>query len=242
MPLTIVTVLLVLGVVLRNARWKRRCLYGGLALFLLFSNPFLANELMRAWEVAPTAYKSIGPRKVGVVLTGATIPDIEPSDRVYFHRGADRVIHAVQLYKLGLIESILVSGGVGRIIENVAPEAERFREVMIMMGVPPDDIIIETQAANTHENAVEVARIIHQRGIEPSECLLITSAFHMRRALACFRNEGIAMDPFATDFYAYPPVYYPDAFLIPDADALKVWEKLFKEWIGMVAYKVAGYI
>ncbi len=51
------------------------------------------------------------PHDLGIVLTGATIPNRLPNDRIYFARGADRVTHTVQLYKLGLLKKILISGG-----------------------------------------------------------------------------------------------------------------------------------
>ena len=75
-----------------------------------------------------------------------------------------------------------------------------------------------------------------------ADCFLITSAFHMRRSLACYRKVGLAIQPFTTDFYAHKPRYTPDAFLIPSVDAIGNWQKLIKEWIGLIAYKMAGYI
>ncbi len=242
MPMTIVMALLIAGTFLRNAKWKKRCLIAAVVAFFLFSNSFLANQIMGAWETDTPAFASMRHYKLGIVLTGATIPDLEPDDRVYFHRGADRVIHTVQLYKLGLLDTILISGGSGRVIDEVGPEAEKLREVMVLMGVPREDIWVENESRNTHESAVNVASMLNEVQIGPTDCLLITSAFHMRRSRACFRKVGLDLDTFSTDFYARPATYYPDQFIIPRAEAMILWEKLFKEWIGMVAYKFAGYI
>ena len=55
---------------------------------------------MSAWEIKTKAYADMKPHELGIVLTGATLPFRIPDDRVYFQRGADRVIHTVQLYKL----------------------------------------------------------------------------------------------------------------------------------------------
>ncbi|HEY9046254.1 MAG TPA: YdcF family protein [Ohtaekwangia sp.] len=242
LPLTIVVILLVLAVFLKNQQWKKRLLYGGIILLLFFSNDFLANEAMHAWEVQTVAFKDMAPHKLGIVLTGSTIPGLEPNDRVYFQRGADRVTHTVQLYKLGLIEKILISGGSGRILGEEEPEANKFRKAMVLMGVDSTDIMIENETRNTAESAQEVVKMLDSLHYKSEECLLITSAFHMRRSLACYKKVGLHIQPFSTDFYAHPREYYPDAFIIPKVEAISIWHKLFKEWIGMIAYKAAGYI
>jgi uncharacterized SAM-binding protein YcdF (DUF218 family) len=167
---------------------------------------------------------------------------MSPDDRVYFQRGADRVTHTVQLYKLGLIEKILISGGTGLLTSDDEPEADKFKNVMLMMDVPEADILIENGTRNTHESAVAVKAMLSTLHLTADDCLLITSAFHMRRSLACYRKVGLNLESFSTDFYTHPTVYYPDAFFVPRLEAMMLWQKLVKEWVGMAAYKVAGYI
>ena len=242
MPLTVVTGFLLASGIARGQVWRRRLFWSGMILLFIFTNEFIANELMKAWEVDTRPYRDMKKYKLGIVLTGTVIPQLKPDDRVYFQKGADRVVHTVQLYKLGLIEKILVSGGSGRIIDINEREANRFREVMMMMGVPDSVIVLENETRNTHESAREVKKMLDKAGYEPSDCLLITSAFHMRRSLACYRKVGLPLDTFTTDFYAHAGTYYPDAFIIPKLDALVIWHKLVKEWVGFGAYWVAGYV
>jgi uncharacterized SAM-binding protein YcdF (DUF218 family) len=242
MPLTIVCACLLLALILRNRIWKRRLAIAGLILLFVFTNEFIANELMRAWEIDTKAYSGMRKYKVGIVLTGAVMPLLKPDDRVYFQKGADRVVHTVQLYKLGLIDRVLVSGGSGRLIDIEEREADKFREAMVLMGVPDSMIITENKTRNTHESAVVVKEILDSLGYSAANCLLITSAFHMRRSLACYRKAGLSIDVFTTDFYAHPPVYYLDAYILPKLDALILWHKLVREWVGFAAYKVAGYV
>src|SRR5688572_23082224 len=104
MPLTIICVSLVASALIRNARWKKKLFWSGLGLMLFFSNGFIANEFMQAWEIPPRRFDMLNRYKLAIVLTGATL-DLQPDDRVYFQRGADRVTHTVQLYKTGLIEA-----------------------------------------------------------------------------------------------------------------------------------------
>ncbi len=241
-PFTVVSLLFVTGVFIRNTKWKKRTFWTALISLLFFSNEFIANEVMSAWEIKAIPYAEVKEYECGIVLTGTTISGLTPNDRVYFARGADRVTHTVELYKLGKIKRILISGGIGTIIEHDEPEADKYRRVMMMMGVPDSVITVENKTRNTAESAVAVKPILDSLHIDSRQCLLITSAFHMRRSLACYRKQGLDVQEFATDFYSHPREYYIDAFLIPQFDAVQKWQKLFKEWVGFVAYKFAGYI
>lgn len=242
MPLTIICGCFLLSLVVKHKTRKKGLWVAGIILLFLFSNEFIANECMRAWEIETKAYGSMHPYKLGIVLTGTIMPERIPNDRVYFQKGADRVVHTVQLYKLGLIEKILVSGGSGRLIDVQEREADQFREVMMVMGVPDSVIMLENQTRNTRESALEVKKILLNLGYKSGDCLLITSAFHMRRSLACYRKVGLPLDPFSTDFYSHPTEYHFDSFFLPKIEAMIIWHKLIREWVGFVAYRAAGYV
>lgn len=242
MPFTIIFLMLVASALLRNARWKKRLFVTALIALTFFTNDFLANEVMSLWEVKTTSYASMRPHEMGIVLTGATIPFLEPNDRVYFNRGADRVTHTVQLYKLGLIRKILISGGSGRIGGEGEPEADKFKAAMMLMGIPDSSIILENETRNTAESAIEVKKLLDSLNIEAKNCLLITSAFHMRRSLACYRHQGVELESFSTDFFTHPRVFHLDILIVPKLEAMNIWTKLIKEWVGFVAYKMAGYV
>lgn len=210
-------------------------------MLLFFSNEFIANELMLAWELPATPYQSIQKKyEWGILLSGVAKAEMKPDDRVYFHRGADRVVHTVQLYKLGLIKKVLVSGGSGRLLDIGEKESNDLAEAMILMGVDPKDIVIENESRNTHESAVAVKMILEH--IQPSECLLITSGYHMRRSLGCFRKVNLPIDSFSADFLSHPRSYTFDTLLIPKIDAMLIWQHLIKETVGYLSYKVVGYI
>jgi uncharacterized SAM-binding protein YcdF (DUF218 family) len=241
MPLTMICIVFVTAFLTRSSKWKKRLLWTGLIMLLFFSNEFIANEVMLAWEIKPREIRSLPKYKLAIVLTGATYV-YEPSDRVYFQRGADRVNHTVQLYKEGYIKKILISGGSGRLVGEREPEANQFKRAMIMMGVNGEDIIIENQTRNTGESAIEVKKMLSDGGFTDKDCVLITSAFHMRRSLACYVKQGMHPDVFTTDFFSHSRDFYLDTLIIPQIDALNIWHKLTREWAGFAAYKVAGYL
>lgn len=243
MPFVVTCLFFLLSVLIKKPLWKKRFFWAGFVLLFFFSNDFIVNEALLAWEPEPTAYKDIHRTyEWGIVLTGVTVSEREPNDRIYFSRGADRVTHTVQLYKLGLIKKILVSGGSGRLIQIEEREADDIKKAMVLMGVKEEDVITEVDSRNTHESAVEVKKILERKGIRPADCLLITSAFHLPRSIACYRKLGMNMDTFSTDFYSHPRKFTPDILIVPKVESFFAWHKLIREWTGFVAYKLVGYV
>ncbi|HEX8545527.1 MAG TPA: YdcF family protein, partial [Cytophagaceae bacterium] len=145
---------------LKNIRFKKVAFIVGLSLLLLFTNEFLSNEANTAWEYKPVALSDVKPHTVGIVLTGITSANREPHDRVYINYGADRVLHAVHLYRIGKIEKILVTGGEVSLIRKVSNESEDLIKVFLLCGVKKEDIIQEGRALNTRENAVFSKKIL----------------------------------------------------------------------------------
>ena len=242
MPLVVVCILLLLSGMLRSGIWKKRLFRLGLGLLLLWSNDFASNEFMKLWEIPATPYHQLSKTyEWAIVLTGVTKGEMDPNDRVYFQRGADRVVHTVQLYKKGLVKKVLVSGGSGRLIDIGEREANDLAQAMVLMGVNQDDIRIEADSRNTHESAVAASNLLKATST-PQDCLLVTSAFHMRRAAACFKQQGWEVDTFSTDFLTHRRTFTLDVLLIPKIDALVAWHHLLKETTGYLVYLVAGYI
>jgi uncharacterized SAM-binding protein YcdF (DUF218 family) len=240
MPLVLVFLLFAVSAVVKRALWKKRLFWTALGVLYLLSNDFLANEAMHGWEIPPTPFDQVEKTYTyGIILTGVTHNDLQPDDRVYFRHGADRVVHTVDLYKRGIIKKILISGGTGRLVTEGRPEAMDLVKAVELMGVDTASIEIEIQSRNTYESAVNVKQILDG---EEGHFLLITSAFHMRRSMACFRRAGVDVDAFSTDFYTHPRYFTPDALVVPKPEAIMIWHKLFKEWMGMAAYWMAGYI
>jgi vancomycin permeability regulator SanA len=157
MLMVLICGIFLLSVILRNAKWKKRTFWIAFGFLFFFSNDFIANEVMMAWEIEATPFQNIKRRyELGIVLTGVTSGFREPADRVYFQKGADRVTHAVQLYKEGYIKKILISGGSGKLVDVVIREADELKKAFLLMGVPEADLLIENQSRNTYESAIEV--------------------------------------------------------------------------------------
>jgi len=240
-PAVLVGLLFIAALFVRPAHWKRLLQVSAVFLFFLFGNDFISNELMRWWELPPQPLPAYTQTYAyGIVLTGITKSQTGPADRVYFSRGADRATHAIQLYKTGIIKNIVISGGIGRLQDVGHREAAALKNFMVMCGVDSTHILLEPDSDNTAESAAAVTRML--AGTPASSCLLITSAFHQRRALACFKKQGWLPHHFSADPLARERRFTPDVLFVPDLDAWINWQILFKEWAGMAMYRVAGYI
>jgi uncharacterized SAM-binding protein YcdF (DUF218 family) len=241
-PLAITVLLVIISWFIRSQRWKKILRITSISLLLLTSNYFIANDLMRTWEVPITPYSAIDKTyDYGVMLTGVTKTSMEPRDRTYFGRGADRATHTLQLYKLGIIKKVIVSGGSGRLDGGGVREADDLADFLKMAGIPDSAIIIENESKNTHESAMRVSEIL-SRFEGSKEVLLVTSGYHIRRSLACFKKAGVHVVGFAVDPLSEPRHFTPENLLVPKPEAMVVWQIMIKEWVGFVAYWFAGYI
>lgn len=240
-PLNWIIVMVLMALVYRRDPFRsRRWLVAAATLLILLSNPLLLYFAVRAWEVP--AYRTNDLQrtyKVGVLLGGGMNNYDEALDRPMYSQSVDRIMLTMTLYKQGKIEKILISGGSGFVLNRNFSEADRTRELFMMAGIPEEDIIVETRSRNTYENAVESARVLRELGVSDT-ALLITSAIHIRRALACFHKAGVAVHPFPADRKAGQLVWSPAKIILPDATCLEGWKVLIKEWVGVIVYRFRG--
>lgn len=243
MPLTIILILIVSGSVFIRRKWGKKCLWAGIGLLLFFTNPFLSNLALLSWETDFKSFEEIENYEIGIVLTGVTNLSKTATDRTFFNKGADRITHALQLYRLGKIKKILITGGQGLNPSNDQTEAEVLKRFLLMTGMPESDILIEEKSKNTAQNAEFTKAFLEKNNISTSqEFVLITSAFHMYRAKGCFDKVSLKTVTFPTDYYSHDIKYDIPALIYPDANSITYWHKLVKEWIGIMIYKLMGYL
>jgi uncharacterized SAM-binding protein YcdF (DUF218 family) len=238
-PLVWIIVLLFYSLLTKYPDRKKKCLRWALALTLIFSNSFLFDECSRLWEIPAKRIETLKSYDAAIVLGGMSVYD-EDLDRAQFFRGVDRLIQTVELYKRGLIKKIIFTGGSGRLLHPEMKEGVYIKRYLLSMGVPETDFIMESESQNTRENALFTKIVLDKQNIT-GDFLLITSAYHMRRSLACFNKVGIVAEPYSTDRYAGPRKFEFDYLFIPNVSALYDWETLIHEIFGFVTYKIVGY-
>jgi uncharacterized SAM-binding protein YcdF (DUF218 family) len=234
----------------KNTTRRRRLIGVALGVFWIFGNAFLTNELALLWEYPPAVKPTGSTATIAVLLTGGMInvmqevPSLGKSDNRYvLAREADRAGQALYLYKAGAVQKILISGGNGNLpmqTKSVSDEGQMVAKFFLTAGVPLADIVFENKSRNTHENAVFTAPILRNK-FKTTKCVLVTSAWHMRRAVACFKKAGVTVIPFPGGYLSGKRSFAPGEWLLPNEQAFADAYFLLKELVGYVVYKLVGY-
>ena len=241
-PFTWFVLLALAGLMANKPERKRKWWFAAFIVLIIFSNPFLANEVMKRWEVPPIHTETITkPYDVGILLGGSLQSFDLSNSRPVYSQSVDRLLQTISLYKSGKVKKILLSGGSGSVTRPGEREADIILKVLEETGIPASDIIIENQSRNTYENAAYSARVLKKENYG-SRHLLITSSFHMRRSMACFHKAGLDPDPFPVDPRSHRNFYTPENSVLPHPGALLTWDAMVHEWLGILSYRLAGYI
>ncbi len=243
MPLPLIFMALMYCLITKNRTRSRRVMLISMIFLYVASNQIVVNQIVKWWE-GDFVKQSVIVKdyEVGVVLTGGMSKAYDPATQhVWVGRAFDRTAQAFQLYKSGKIKKILISGGQGSFRGNITSrEGQEMAVFLTNAGVRAEDIILEGKSLNTRENAKFSAQIL-QNQFHTKDCILITSAFHLPRAMGCFKKVGINALPFPAHFMQEKTVFWFDQ-LLPNEEALFYFYVVFHEMLGVVVYKVAGYI
>ncbi len=174
-----------------------------------------------------------------IVLGGAVEPSLSRAlDQLALNDAAERMTAAVALARRFPEARIVFTGGTADLLQNLPPEADFARRLFEDLGLGPGRVAYEGASRNTIENATLSRTLIAQR---PGETwLLLTSAFHMPRSMGVFRRYGYAVEAYPVDFRTERR---ETGFLIPGsiASALVRADVALREYLGLVAYRIAGH-
>jgi uncharacterized SAM-binding protein YcdF (DUF218 family) len=242
-PMNWVIGMMIYALFVKQPAHKRKALLGAVLLTLFFTNHLIFNQVAKWWEVETiTANQISQPFDIGIVLGGYSNTHILPRhDRHNFSQRGNRFFNAYELYKTGKVKKLLLTGGSGDLLQKQASEAVLMKGFLTRIGIPEGDILVEADSRNTYENAVFTKKVLDTQ-YPGASCLLITSAYHMRRSMGCYKNAGVAFTPFSVDFLTEKDRWAPENTLIPDRNGFYWWETLIKEWVGCVMYWLKGYV
>lgn len=204
--------------------------------YWFFGNAFITDITYRMWEgeiFSASEIKEI--YDFGIVLGGFSAYD-EHKKRVEFNDCGDRLFHSIKLYQLGKIKKIVVSGGNGQLINEGYMEADWAKDFLLDSGIPEKDILTESKSRNTWENSLFTSELLKEN--TNKKLLLITSAWHMKRAAFCFNKNKMNVDPFSTDYTRDDIKINLEYILLPNSTSYERWETLIKEIIGNLVYRL----
>jgi uncharacterized SAM-binding protein YcdF (DUF218 family) len=232
-PLSWIILILLWRAFAQSEKKRKDLLISAIVIFLVFSNILVVSSFAKIWDIAPVQLSG-KKYSCGILLGGFTSYD--GKDNGYFNGASDRFIQAVKLYQEGIIEHILVSGGNGSLIADKFREGEWVKEQLLAVGIPANAILIENNSRSTLENAELSKKVLDSANLQPPY-VLVTSAFHMRRAAWIFKKEGMDVIPYPANYLVgYNGFSLVD--LLPQVHAMDIWSTYIKEVIGYYAYKL----
>lgn len=237
-PAIILLVLLLIALLAKSPAVRKRFLVISTGLFIIFSNPYLINQLFKFWELRNE--KDYAGRYDAVVILSGFMGKDKSNNSLSFTEGADRLTEGLILYKKGYVNKIIISGGTGSLVDDTRESVLAKTFLIENCGVPDSVILIDSVSRNTYENAVESKKLMGNNNIRTA--VIITSAWHMRRALGCFKKIGLNVSIHPTDGFYRVQTYYPTDLIIPVTRNLSRWEILIHEIAGVIIYKLQGYI
>ena len=241
-PSNLVIALGLLGILLmatRRARVGRFLTAASLmALAVLGLSP-LGNALIIPLEQRfPPWDDTRGPPDGIVVLGGGITPDVSAArNEVALNEAAERVTATVALARRYPEARIVYSGGSGALIFREGSEAAFAVRLFESLGIPPARIIAEEQSRDTVENAVFSLLLAMPK---PGErWLLVTSGYHMPRAMGVFRRAGFPVEAYPVDWRTRGPQDALRPFQTLGS-GLKRADTAVREWVGLLVYWLTG--
>ncbi len=197
----------------------------------------LINSLEEQYPVV--SIDTLPNADVAIVLGGISVQSQQSNPYPDLKAGADRILHAVRLLKAGKVKRILVSSG--RPVSQIDSRSEAvvIAGFLREFGASDADIVLEREARNTRENAVNSLAVMREK--EFSSVLLVTSALHMPRAAAVFRKAGVTFTPVSIDTLSSSIEARSVFAFLPNSRALDYSTQAIKEWIGLMVYWLRGW-
>jgi uncharacterized SAM-binding protein YcdF (DUF218 family) len=221
--------------------WRWRRLGGVIAAVSFVALVVLSLPVTAGWLMAPLQiYPALDPGNLpneaeAIVILSADTQPLAPEYGVDIVGSAtlERVRYGAYLHH-GTGKPVLVSGG--QVLPRTTPIAIQMQETLIKeFNVPVR--WTEARSMTTHENAAFSGELLKRDGV--SRVLLVTHAWHMRRAMAAFRAEGLEPIAAPTRFIRRPLPLALD--FVPNASSLRASYYAIHEWLGLLWYYVVGH-
>jgi len=239
LPIGLTMVLVGAGLILR----KRALCWSGFGLLLLLSTGFVSGKLMRWVEGVEdrSVIQDVKTAEAIIVLSGM-IEERKNAPLGEWSGAVDRFECGVELFKAGKAPLLVFTGGWVPWTPNAKPEGEILAQRAVMLGVPKDKILVAGKVQNTEEEAIAVSQLFSKRAVvdRKPRIILVTSAFHMRRAGMLFRKKGFEVTPFPVDLQTSENSGITILSFLPSAQALARSETAIREMIGLPYYWVIG--
>ena len=241
LPLGLTFILVLAGLLTR----RRLFTVIGLAVLLISAMPISSDLLMRTvegWEIRVPAGKMPEADAIVVLSGGRTLAPGDPPMSEWMD--PDRFFGGVELFRAGKAQRLIFTGGWVPWHPKAEPEGEVLMKYAVDFGVPLERILVTHEASNTAQEAASVADLLRgrKRGGDPPTVLLVTSAYHMRRAKFLFECSGLPVIPFRVDFRVSAGKKRTFLDFIPTGEGLRQTEIALREVYGLCYYRLRHFL
>lgn len=240
--LGLLTVLVALPISPRRLRWIRSLTVASLLLVFGLGSPIAPRLLLGLLEEQSPPFDTTTTKRYDaiVVLGGGAAGNgtLRPSDELS-PASMERTICGAALFTQGFAPRMIFSGGDASIFGEGPKEGVEMKRLALRLGVPEEAAVVEGRSRTTYENAVEAKRILGNGSI-----LMVTSAFHVPRALGLFRKQGLDTTPYPCGYLVRDRPedgLLNDPFdLLPEVEALRRSTLAIAEIAGTLLYRASG--
>ena len=237
LPLFVMPIIIYLFVVIVGTKKEFKSLiYISSIIFYIISTPIFSNYLFKKIE-GEYIYKNLNEfEEVDAIVILSGMMRINEFDENYIVEwgDVDRLFKGIKLYELNKSNTIIFTGGKNPYNSTTISEGEVLKEFAIKHGVKKDDILITKDVLNTADESLAVLNLIGDN----QTIILVTSAFHMKRAKLLFESQGFNVVPFKVDFNTPPNIKSDFIDFIPSSSGLRITEIAFREVLGRLYYDI----
>jgi uncharacterized SAM-binding protein YcdF (DUF218 family) len=221
--------------------FKKRFAYIAVAAALLYvgSMPIVSDALFRqieSNEVKLTPQDT--PQVDAIVVLGGMLSWVSSRQGLVTEWGdPDRFFAGIDLMAAGRAPTLIFTGGKFPWDLGLEAEGHVLKRHAQRMNIPAEKIWVTADVQNTEQEAREVGKLLRAPDGERKKIILVTSAFHMKRAEMLFAKVGLEIFTYPVDFKSAQTALTPMSFL-PNVSALGTTDAAIREALGIVFYRI----
>lgn len=233
-----------MGVVFLNTRHKRYKLFIRANFILIIILSAISFTNLASWIIMPlemrfSEYRQLSLKEnySGIILLAGSERTIISSyiNQPTFSNAGERIYQTAAVAKKLPELPIIHSGGI-KIRANEWSENDVAREFFIDNQIDLKRVRFDNKSYNTYSNAVESKKLFTEN--EKQKWLLITSAYHMPRAVGAFQKVNIHIHPYPVDYRT--PLKYYSFFRLSMSENFRIFDLAIHEYLGLIAYYFTG--
>jgi len=221
----------------------------------------LAALVVLYWALSlPAIAEPLASRFRSEPLSALTARDLQGADAIVV-LGAGVVTHSLYGYSASVPDSqtvfnafegarlyhlapaplpMIASGGIVNLEWQHEPESGVIRDLLVRAGVPAERVTLESSSKTTHEQALNLAPMIKERGWR--HVIVVAPSVQMPRAVGSFAAQGVHVVPSEAPFHSDAPTGQTPSRWMPNGDALAVSTRAIYDYLAWAYYWMRGWL